>query len=106
MNILTGNDLASGDVIWWTGDGWSRHVEDAIDAAHEPGVVGQAARIRPIERQRLGEVGDRFAVRQAQPEIVVLGGDLFGALVEPARDLHRIAPADHGAADDRVPAEQ
>ena len=31
MKILTGNDLASGDVVWWTGDGWSRHIEDAVD---------------------------------------------------------------------------
>lgn len=32
MKLLTGNDLASGDVIWWTGRGWSRHVGDAVDA--------------------------------------------------------------------------
>jgi len=31
MKLLTGNDLASGDVTWWTGEGWSRHVEDAAD---------------------------------------------------------------------------
>jgi hypothetical protein len=31
LKILTGNDLISGDVIWWTGNGWSRHVEDATD---------------------------------------------------------------------------
>lgn len=31
MKILTGNDLPSGDVVWWTGSGWSRHVEDAVD---------------------------------------------------------------------------
>lgn len=31
MKLLTGNDLPSGDVIWWTGIGWSRHVEDAVD---------------------------------------------------------------------------
>ena len=31
MKILTGNDLASGDVIWWAGDGWSRQVGDAAD---------------------------------------------------------------------------
>ena len=31
MKILTGNDLPTGDVIWWTGSGWSRHVEDAVD---------------------------------------------------------------------------
>ena len=35
MKILTGNDLASGDVVWWTGSGWSRHVEDATDVADQ-----------------------------------------------------------------------
>lgn len=29
MKILTGNDLKSGDVVWWTGYDWSRHVSDA-----------------------------------------------------------------------------
>jgi len=31
MKLLTGNDLATGAVTWWTGQGWSLHVEDAID---------------------------------------------------------------------------
>lgn len=31
MKILTGNDLKTGDVLWWTGYNWSRHVADAID---------------------------------------------------------------------------
>jgi hypothetical protein len=31
MTLLTGNDLASGDVIWWTGSGWSRHIADAVE---------------------------------------------------------------------------
>ena len=31
MKILTGNDLASGAVTWWTGSDWSLHVEDAAD---------------------------------------------------------------------------
>lgn len=31
MKLLTGNDLATGAVTWWTGDGWSLHVEDAVD---------------------------------------------------------------------------
>jgi hypothetical protein len=35
MIIVTGNDLASGDVIWWTGSGWSRHVADAVDVGTE-----------------------------------------------------------------------
>ena len=33
MKILTGNDLKTGDVIWWAGGEWSRHVEDAVDVA-------------------------------------------------------------------------
>jgi hypothetical protein len=31
VKIVTGNDLKTGDVIWWAGDGWSRHIEDAVD---------------------------------------------------------------------------
>ncbi|MBX9813839.1 MAG: hypothetical protein A4S12_05055 [Proteobacteria bacterium SG_bin5] len=31
MKILTGQDLASGDVVWWAGDGWSRQIDEAID---------------------------------------------------------------------------
>jgi len=33
MKIITGNDLKTGAVIWWAGDGWSLHVEDAVDVA-------------------------------------------------------------------------
>lgn len=31
MRLLTGNNLKSGAVIWWTGSDWSIHVEDAVD---------------------------------------------------------------------------
>ena len=31
MKLLTGNELGSGAVTWWTGSGWSIHVEDAVD---------------------------------------------------------------------------
>ena len=31
MKLLTGNDLPTGDVVWWTGERWSRHVEEACD---------------------------------------------------------------------------
>ncbi|MDO7842950.1 DUF2849 domain-containing protein [Sphingomonas immobilis] len=47
MKLLTGNDLPSGDVIWWTGSGWSRHVEDAADTGTDGEAilaVEQAAR--------------------------------------------------------------
>ena len=42
MNILTGNDLATGDVIWWTGEGWSRHVNDAVDVGDKGTEIAQA----------------------------------------------------------------
>lgn len=35
MKILTGNDLKTGAVTWWTGQDWSIHVEDAVDAGDE-----------------------------------------------------------------------
>lgn len=42
MKLLTGNDLASGDVIWWTGSGWSRHIEEAVDVGAEGEAIARA----------------------------------------------------------------
>ena len=42
MRILTGNDLASGDVTWWTGTGWSRHLEDAVDVTDQGEAIARA----------------------------------------------------------------
>ncbi|MFV0644686.1 MAG: DUF2849 domain-containing protein [Sphingomonadaceae bacterium] len=39
MKILTGNDLKSGAVIWWTGYDWSIHVEDAADVGEQWDVI-------------------------------------------------------------------
>ena len=40
MIILTGNDLKTGDVIWWAGEtNWSRHLSDALDAGEEADAV-------------------------------------------------------------------
>ena len=39
MIMLTGNDLATGNVIWWTGEGWSRHVADAADAGEDADAI-------------------------------------------------------------------
>ncbi|MEE4349837.1 MAG: DUF2849 domain-containing protein [Pacificimonas sp.] len=49
MIILTGNDLETGDVVWWTGKGWSRHVADAafVEAGEGP---DQAAAIMHREQ--------------------------------------------------------
>lgn len=30
IKLLTGNDLLTGDVLWWTGAGWSLHLRDAV----------------------------------------------------------------------------
>ncbi len=59
MKLLSGNCLASGAVVWWAGDGWSRHVEEAVD------------------------VGDRAAALLAQEEAAqrVTGGYLVDAEV-------------------------
>ena len=35
MRVITGNDLKTGDVVWWTGSGWSRYVDDAADAGEQ-----------------------------------------------------------------------
>ena len=42
MRLLTGNDLPTGDVVWWSGSGWSRHVEDAVDVGTEGEGILQA----------------------------------------------------------------
>jgi hypothetical protein len=42
VKILTGNDLPTGDVIWWTGTDWSRHVEEAADVAEEGEGIARA----------------------------------------------------------------
>lgn len=41
MRIVTGNDLASGDVTWWTGAGWSRHIEEATDAGAQAEAIAR-----------------------------------------------------------------
>ncbi len=30
IKLLTGNDLLTGDVLWWDGSGWSLHLADAV----------------------------------------------------------------------------
>ena len=33
MRLLTGNDLKTGAVTWWTGKDWSIHIEEAVDVS-------------------------------------------------------------------------
>ncbi|NJR77290.1 DUF2849 domain-containing protein [Sphingomonas corticis] len=49
MRIVTGNDLATGDVTWWTGQGWSRHIEEAVDAgAHAEAIAREEEAARRV----------------------------------------------------------
>ena len=41
MKLLTGNHLINGYVIWWTGEGWSRHVEQAVDVGDKGELIAQ-----------------------------------------------------------------
>ena len=49
MKLATGNDLRSGDVVWWDGQGWSRQVADAVDVS----VDGTALIAREEAAQRV-----------------------------------------------------
>lgn len=39
MKILTGNDLKTGAVTWWTGVGWSLDVNDAVDVGEHGAAI-------------------------------------------------------------------
>lgn len=39
MKILTGNDLRTGAVVWWDGEGWSIHVEHAVDVGDDADAI-------------------------------------------------------------------
>ncbi len=61
MKILTGNDLKTGDVIWWDGEGWSRFINSAADAGADADVI--LARESAARRVNVGYVidGERTA---------------------------------------------
>ncbi|PZQ61173.1 MAG: DUF2849 domain-containing protein [Sphingomonas taxi] len=49
MRLVTGNDLASGDVIWWTGSDWTRHIAEARDAGeHAEAIARQEEAARRV----------------------------------------------------------
>lgn len=56
MKILTGNDLKSGDVVWWDGAGWSRDVNQSVDAGAEAEAI--LARESAAQRVNAGYVID------------------------------------------------
>ncbi|WP_324828173.1 DUF2849 domain-containing protein [Qipengyuania zhejiangensis] len=49
MKLLTGNDLKTGAVTWWSGTDWSIHVEDAVDVAgHEDEIARREEAARRV----------------------------------------------------------
>ena len=68
MQILPGHDLATGDVIWWAGDGWSRQVNDAVDLGDKGEDLGRTeeAALRVVGAYVIdASLGDEGAVRPA-----------------------------------------
>jgi hypothetical protein len=47
-HLLTGNRLETGDVLWWTGTDWSRHIRDAA-AMEQAQAEALADQFRPPE---------------------------------------------------------
>src|SRR3546814_16032030 len=54
VRIVTGNDLKTGDVIWWTGQGWSRHLAKAVDAGNKAEAI--LAREDAARRVNAGDI--------------------------------------------------
>ncbi|MEP2737089.1 MAG: DUF2849 domain-containing protein [Erythrobacter sp.] len=61
MKILTGNDLKSGAVVWWTGSEWSLHVNEAVD-------VGDQADAIAASEEASRRVNVPYAIEATQDE--------------------------------------
>ncbi len=67
IKILTGNDLLTGDVTWWTGTGWSTNVNQAATLGDDaPAVIAaeEAAR-RVVSAYVIDASRDENGVRPA-----------------------------------------
>lgn len=60
MKLLTGNVSRTGEVIWWTGEGWSPDVADAVLLDPE---AGEAV----LEREAVAEQVNDLALVDAEP---------------------------------------
>jgi hypothetical protein len=67
VKILTGNDLASGDVVWWDGKGWSRDVNDAVDVGDQAEAIlaAEEAALRVNVSYAIAATCDEYGVRPA-----------------------------------------
>ena len=94
MKILTGNDLASGDVVWWDGKGWSRDVNDAVDVGDAADVIlaAEEAALRVNVSYAIAATRDQHGVRPAHIK------DRIRALGPTVRLDLTLKPGDTGAA--------
>ena len=67
ITILTGNDLFTGDVTWWTGHDWSRHVDDSAAIEGEPSAIitAQEAARRVVSAYAITATRENGRVRPA-----------------------------------------
>lgn len=93
MKILTGNDLPTGYVIWWTGHGWSRHVEDAADV----GEGGEAILTREEGARRVNSAYIIDAIATPQGPRPAHIKDRIRALGPTVRPDLTLKPADPNA---------
>ena len=65
FKILTGNDLLTGDVTWWTGSGWSKAVDDAAAVGNDAAAIAAAEETarRVVGAYAIDAVRDAQAVR-------------------------------------------
>ena len=96
MIIITGNDLKSGVVTWWDGQGWSIHVESAVDvgdAAEEIMAREEGARRVNVPYAIEAEADDQGGIRPAHIK------DRVRALGPTVRLDLTLKPNDPGAAE-------
>jgi hypothetical protein len=93
VKVLTGNDLVTGDVVWWTGSEWSRHVADAIDVGSHGEAIG--AEEEAARRVNSPYVADAVATPEGpKPTHIKERIRAYGPTVRP--DL-AVKPADPSA---------
>ena len=96
MKILTGNDLRTGAVVWWDGQGWSLHIDDAVDAGAEAeAILGREEAARRVNASYAIEAA-RDATGGVRPAHIKDRVRALGPTVRP--DL-TLKPADPAAGD-------
>jgi len=95
MKLLTGNDLKTGFVTWWTGADWSLHIEDAADV----GEAGEA--ILAVEEAARRVNAPYFIAGEQTPHAPPPGHlkDRFRRLGRPVPPDLKLNPADPAAGD-------